>query len=529
MVHRKHKVIDLNFLSKTSMDMSNAEDFQGVSDIIFTYIESLVTFSMIVIYEVDKKNNELQVIASKGSKSKNFRDRVPFKIGEGAVGWVAENKKALLISDALSSNRFQVRQFFNEDPIIRSFLAVPLIVGNDLVGIMSMSSDQPNLYRQQDVELISIIATQAAAILQLNIEVKEARNFSNHILENINSGVIAIDNEYRIIVFNKAAEIITGYTSKEVLGRNVLSLPLKDNKQDWYIVESYDKGVFFFENLGYLIHKSGSKVNIRLSTSVLTNDDNSKKGCICIFRDNTEIEKLQQKILQTEKMAVVGRITAGIAHEIRNPLLPIRTASQLMIKKLDQPESKEQIRDLLMIISEESERLNKFLDEFIDIGKANRKIEGKSDILKTLIETLSLIRPDCEKKNITLNSQLSKHHTHVALPKDQLKQIFLNLLINAIDAIESSQKSDRIINLNYVRNSKNVIIEIIDTGIGIHDTDVSSIFDPFFTTKDRGTGFGLASVQNILSKAGGDITVTSSYGTGSKFIVTLPILKGDVK
>ncbi len=527
MTHRKHKVIDLNFLSKTSMDISNAGSFEKVSEIIFSYIESLVPFSMIVIYEVDKKKNELRVISNKGSGSKNFRDRVPFKIGEGAVGWVAENKKALLIEDALESNKFQVRQFFHEDPIIRSFLAVPLIVGNDLVGIMSMSCDQPNLYRQQDVELISIIASQAAAILQLNLEVKEARNFSSHILENINSGVIVMDSTYRIIVFNKAAETITGYSSSEVIGRNILSLPLKESQQDWYIVESYEKNIYFFENTGYLIHKNGSKINIRLSTSLLINDDNSKKGCICIFRDNTEIEKLQHKILQTEKMAVIGRITAGIAHEIRNPLLPIRTASQLMIKKLDQPESKEQIRDLLMIISEESERLNKFLDEFVDIGKTNKKTKGSSEILRALEETLALIRPDCEKKKIILYDDLSTDQAFVPLPKDQLKQILLNLLINAIDAIGASTNSNPLITLRYLRDSDNVTVEIHDNGVGIRDTDISSIFDPFFTTKDHGTGFGLASVQSILSKAGGDINVISEFGSGSKFIVRIPTLKGD--
>lgn len=519
----QHKVIDLEFLSMATREIAHAKDFQSACEIIFDFIESLVSFNMVIIYEIDKKQKELRVVACRGSNVKNLRDRVPFKIGEGAVGWVAQHKKALLLEDALVSEGLHVRQFFDEDPIIRSFLAVPLIVGNDLIGILSMSSSSPSRYKQQDVELITIIASQAAAILQLNNEVKETTRFSNHILENINSGVIVIDSSYKIIVFNKAAEKISGYTSNEVMGKNILDIPLKENKQDWYIVESLEKEVVFFEIAGYMKRKDNQRVNIRLSTSILKNDDGTKKGCICIFRDNTEIEKLQQQIMRAEKLAAIGRVTAGIAHEIRNPLLPIRTACQLLLKKMSEENSSEQISRLLNIIHEESERLNRFLDEFIGMSKEMKQLKGKSLLGEVLGEILILVKPNTDKNGIKILLEFSNGDIWIPIAKDHAKQIFLNLLLNSIDAVNGTNNEQKKIIIKVEMKSEKVIVEFSDNGIGIKEEDLNQIFDPFYTTKENGTGLGLPTVHNLLSIVGGEIFVDSKLNDGTKFTIILPV------
>lgn len=524
MLEKNHTVIDLSYLSKATQDIAVAKDFQSACDVIFNYIEGLVSFNMIILYGLDSKCGELKVVSCRGSNVINLKERVPFKIGRGAVGWVAHHKKALLLDDALNSSKFQVRQFFEEDPIIRSFIAVPLIVGNDVVGILSMSSSKPKKYKKQDVELISIIASQAAAILQLNNEVRKASNFSNYILENINSGVIAIDSNFTIIVFNKCAEAISGYLAEELIGKDILSIPLKEDKKDWYIVESLQKEETFFESPGYILRKDNKHVSIRLSTSLLRNEEGVKSGCICIFRDNTEIEKLQQQIIRAEKLATIGRMTTGIAHEIRNPLLPIRTASQLLLKKALKGGHDEQTVKLLKIISEESERLNRFLDEFTGSTK-NLEQAGKTKLKDAIEEIIILITPDLEKNGIKLINKLCYDEIQLVINKDRLKQVLLNLLINSIDAINTKNNGKRLIVIDSITANDKLLIEISDTGCGIKEKELNEIFDPFYTTKEMGTGLGLPTVNNLLKGVGAEIFVESQFGEGTKFIIQIPIIK----
>ena len=182
----EYKVVDIKRLLETINNMSKAKTFDDVAKVIYDFIENLIPYNMIVIYAINKEQMELEVVSCKGSDVKNLKKRVPLKIGQGAVGWVAKEKKALVIDDALNLNEIHVRQFYDEDPIIRSFLAVPLVVGDDLIGILSVSCSEPNRYKRSDAEIITAIASQVAALLKFNNEINKVNKFSDEILENIN-------------------------------------------------------------------------------------------------------------------------------------------------------------------------------------------------------------------------------------------------------------------------------------------------------------------------------------------------------
>lgn len=210
---------DIDLLVDTMQSINKAKDFQIISDIIFKFIQSFVSFNMIVIYKFNEKEKSLDVVSCLGSNTERMKKRIPFKIGEGAVGLAAKDKKPLLIDDVFRSQNIKVRQFYEEDPLIRSFMAIPLVVGDTIVGILSVSCSRPNQYTSYDMQMISIIASQAAAFLELNEYISEIEMVSAQILEKVNSGVMVIDSEYRILVFNDAAEKITQYKAEEVLGK----------------------------------------------------------------------------------------------------------------------------------------------------------------------------------------------------------------------------------------------------------------------------------------------------------------------
>lgn len=522
MKHNVEKIIDLDNLYFATNKVSKAKNLQDVCDIIFGFIENIAPYNMIIIYEVDRKRNELIAISSRGSDVNKLKMRVPFKIGEGAVGWVAKTKKALLIEDALEKGQIQIRQFFNQDPIIRSFLAVPLIVGDKLKGILSMSSSKPKMYSSGIVQAVTIISNQAAAVLELNSKIDETTRFSNHILENINSGVLVVDNNLEVILYNKASEEITGYSCSEVLGKNINSLSFLEKDKVTCIYDGIEHKKTYFEEQGLMIDKNGTQRNIRFSTSILESDDGIIKGVICIFRDTTKMEILQQQIIRSEKLASIGRLTAGIAHEIRNPLLPIRTASQMLVKKMSTFGYDQQVTELINIIAKESERLSKFLNQFMDINRTSSELAGETLLKEAVQEILVLIKSDIKSSGIDVIIDFA-NETKLRLNKDILIQILLNLFLNSIDSLKkSSKRGAKLIKLSVQKSDSEVILKFSDNGNGIKSEYIDKVFDPFFTTKEIGTGLGLYVAYNLVTAAKGKIWAESTYGEYVTFTIVMP-------
>jgi len=479
---------------------------------------------MAVIYKINENEKTLEIVSCIGSDTEKLKRRMPFKIGEGAVGLVAKNKKPILINDALENNEVKVRQYYNEDPIIRSFLAVPLVVGDKSIGILSVSNSKINQYVDYEVQLINIIASQAALLLELNNNIKETKNFSNKILDNVNSGIMVIDNSNNIIIFNKSAEIITGFDADEILGMNIDVLKLElENKEK--ILNLYNYQETFFEEPGYMVQKDGSTLRIRFSTSFMYNDDNIVKSYIFIFRDNTEIEKLQKQIVMADKLAALGRLTAGLVHEIRNPLLPIRNASEYLLSKYGD-EGNTELSNLLNIIKEESNRLNRVTDQLVSMSKDSYYSIGNCYLDEVIDEVLTLLKYTINKNEIKLILKYNSDEIILPYNKDNLKQVFINLLLNSIDALKLKKANDeRIIEIRINKKNYDAYIDIKDNGIGISNKDINLIFDPFFTSKEFGTGIGLSIVFNIIKKSGGDIFIESDVSKGTTVSLMLPVVK----
>lgn len=333
-----------------------------------------------------------------------------------------------------------------------------------------------------------------------------------------------INDKYEIITFNKAAEKITGYSYDEIIGKNITAIPLKEDNDDWLILESIKTGKILFEEPAYMIRKDRNYIRIRLSTSLIYNDDNTLKSCICIFRDNTLIEKLERQIAMADKLSALGRLTAGITHEIRNPLLPIRNASAYLLRKYRNDENNKDVVKLLSIIREESERLNRFLDQLVDLNKDSLFTIGECNLEEVLEDTLVLLKYSINKNNIVLNLNIKDKDIILPFNKDNLKQVFLNLLLNSIDAINlNDSHKPRKIFINAESRYDYSIIEIIDTGVGISKEELDKVFDPFYTTKDSGTGIGLPIVLNIINNSGGKMSIESSENNGTKATLLIPL------
>lgn len=343
------------------------------------------------------------------------------------------------------------------------------------------------------------------------------RVLHERIIESIRSGLVTTDLEGNIYTFNAAASEITGYSADEMKGRSIFSL-FGDIRQA--IVLSLDSADGTGQSSRFeadLVTPEGFAVRIGYSISQLFSEDNTATGLIITFQDLTEIRSMEESIRRKDRLAAVGRVGAGLAHEIRNPLGAMRGAIQVLEANTP-PESIQ--ADLMGIILRESDRLNSIITNFLSYAKPRVGDFSEEDICETIRETIKLIRhsPDLSP-NHELEAVLPPTPVFISADTAQLKQVFWNLARNAINAMPSGGRLS--IRVEPVPNNR-IRIEFEDTGVGMSPERVEQLFEPFSNSTTGGTGLGLSIVYQIIRDHNGTINVRSHEGEGTVITIVLP-------
>ena len=339
-------------------------------------------------------------------------------------------------------------------------------------------------------------------------------------VENTNEAFVTIDRNHKVLFFNRAAEKIFGYSREEVLGYDldVIMAPTcsQDHRKavDRYVKTGIPKRIGHASEL-LATRKDGSRFPASISFSVSQVD--GELYFTGIVSDLSETKVLQERILRSERLAALGQFVAEITHEIKNPLMMIGGFARQLIQKTkdDQTGSK------LNIIADEVKRLEELLNELREYYTSRALNYEEVDIGGLLKEIYDLVKRDCERKGIEVDFKKQREPLSVKGDKDKLKQVFLNLAKNAIEAMEHGGK----LVMEHRLVGNHVEISISDNGCGIPKENREKIFSPFFTTKRQGTGLGLNISKNIIEDhEGGAITLKSEEGKGTAFKVTLPIV-----
>jgi signal transduction histidine kinase len=233
----------------------------------------------------------------------------------------------------------------------------------------------------------------------------------------------------------------------------------------------------------------------------------------------TQKSQYDHLVLQTEKLSALGRMAAGIAHEINNPLAGILLYSTNLLKKApkDGP-----MRDGLEIIVHETQRCGNIIQELLEFSRQGEPDKALANINDVITKALNIVENELRLHHIEMRKQLSDDMEDIFLDANQMEQVFVNLLLNAVEAIQERGKVT--IRSHMGLDEKSEIVEIEDTGCGISPENVERIFEPFFSTKAHGTGLGLAVSFGIVQKHGGKIKVASRVGHGTKFTIELPLV-----
>ena len=334
-------------------------------------------------------------------------------------------------------------------------------------------------------------------------EIVQLRDFNKLVVENIQSGLMTIDTENKINFINKTTEKILD----DVL---LLNKPIADVFTDFDLSWLDSQQQVLRKSITYKNFK-GEKQLLELVISPLL-DRKTNIGFVLLIQDLTEVKRLEEQMRQQEKLAAVGQLAAGIAHEIRNPLASISGSIQMMEAS---SEISDENKKLMKIIYREIERLNNLITEFLDFVRPDEVKEDPIDLNKLLNDIIEMIRfNDKLNHNVVQETQLEAKQIILG-NYDKLKQAFLNIIINAYQAMESSENPKLTVS-TYDENT-DVIVLIEDKGPGMDANQVRRIFEPFHTTKAKGTGLGLAVTHKIFESHKADVIVESEVGMGTTF------------
>ena len=341
----------------------------------------------------------------------------------------------------------------------------------------------------------------------------EMRTYTRNVLESMANGLITVDRSLRIATYNPNALEILRKTKDELDGKLVSEiLPLEDEIRQ--VLSDADS---ILEKEVKINGDGKGKSFLALTVSPLKDQESSRpRGAVVILRDMTIIRELEQEVITSEKFAALGRLSAGVAHEIRNPLNSIKGFIQYCQKKLALEPEDYRYTDLMLT---EVDRLNRVISKLLAYSKPREPrltIRSAEEIVDHCVR---VVEREARESGVEIIVEPSDPDLPlVMVDSDQMTQVFLNILINAIEATPSGEKVS--IALVGTHNGRLQVVTS-DKGAGIPRENIDKLFDPFFSTKKKGTGLGLAIVKSIIEGHGGDIDVESEPGNGTKFIVTL--------
>ncbi|MDP2895733.1 MAG: ATP-binding protein [bacterium] len=474
----------------------------------------------------------------------------------------------------------------NEMSRLRSAIVIPLISKGQLLGVLSLGEKKSgDIYSAEDISLLTVLANQVAPSLEnsrLFNEILVMKNHQDNILQHLRSGVITVDRNSRVKSANRRAAEILNRPRRDLLHQDVAGLGKELGR---LAVQRLQEGFGHFEGEIQVDVPDKGTVPLSLVATTMAGERNGRE-VLLVFDDLSEVKLLQNRIRRADRLAVVGTFAAGMAHEIKNPLVPLKTFSQLLPEMFDDEEFRNRFS---FIVLKEVERINQLIEKLLNFARPVQPIPAPCDVHELIDEVLLLLEEDFRRHRIELRREYTRDSALITVDRQQVKQVLLNILLNAVQAIEAACPCARTADVVAAHRTSRVgagetpaategmievrtlyvwerpkdgdgrrpraeaeesvgvggrgagvegrLIEdegkvrkfqvrISDTGCGIAEEDLKHLFNPFFTTKPEGTGLGLAISHVIIEEHGGTLDAESEKGKGATFTLTLPASNG---
>jgi PAS domain S-box-containing protein len=480
-----------------------------------------------------KEKDVLETIAASGTPAivaTDIKGRITFysRGAEQLLGFKAEEvlgEKAELFYLKGYSEASAIMKIIRKEERLQKYKTKIITKSKTIVPVLLDVSAVKN----EKGELIGTIGIFTSTIEEQKLEeqIRKQERFLAFILLNSAEAIMVLDMEDRILVWNKGAERIFGYTEEEVKGQKYYFLVPPDLEAKGEIQflsnQMIEKG-YINDYVTERICKDGRRIIISLTRSLITDENNKPIGSSTIVRDITYQKKLEKQMVFTEKMATIGKLASSLAHEIGTPLSILMGRAEYLKKIAG---NNDEVCRCLDIIIAQAERITKKVSSLLNVARQNKPEITKVSLKSVIFSVLDLLKSKLDKMGIEVVTDFRKEGIVLNADADMMQQVFINLLMNAMDALKKKAKKriDIIVDVGDYTDQRMVVIEIIDTGCGIPPENINRIFDPFFTTKEKGegTGLGLSIVARIIQEHKGYIEVQSIVKKGTRFVIKLPL------
>ncbi|HFD39977.1 MAG TPA: PAS domain-containing protein, partial [Anaerolineae bacterium] len=487
-----------------------SRDQDEIARLVVDTAERVLDFEWCDLWLVE--GDHLRLLASAGQIAQGL-SLLPLDGEQGITVAVARSGQAIYLPDVRRDERY-----INGRPEARSELCVPLTVQGRVLGVLNAESPQPDAFDHTERQILATLADQAALALEnarLYQQVAQAEREWAATFDAIADGISIHDTDFRIVRANRALAERLGRSAEELIGQTCYRLfhqtdaPIPECPHAQALVTGQPHTVE--------IEEPALGGTFRVSAYPLTDETGQLIGSVHIFQDITLQKQFQDRLIQTEKLAALGRLAASLAHEINNPLQALRSGLGLLLKGA-QDEKQQQY---LQVADREVERLIDITTRMLNFYRPSAERQREPlDVNEALDEVLTLTGKQLQHKGVALVRRLEPDLPLVEAVSDQLRQVFLNIVLNALDAMPQGGTLTVASGVN--RDAGEVRVSFTDTGNGIPAENIPRIFEPLFSTKPRGTGLGLAISYGIIERHGGRIEVQSQVGQGSTFTIVLP-------
>lgn len=349
------------------------------------------------------------------------------------------------------------------------------------------------------------------------IQLVNIQDYTQSILRSITSGVVTVGPDGSVATANPAAERMLGVREEDIVPRRIGTLFADDAGLDEGVAKVLKGRIPRSVRDMRLVTRAGKVLHVQTSISRMRDVDGRILGAVVTIEDVSEVKALTDQLIRADRLAAMGELTAGVAHEVRNPLGIIRASVQLVEES---GYDRDRVLEATSVMKQEIDRLDRVIKALLDFGRPSKPYLRPTDIGEVIEDVMLFTRRFAGQSHVIISANDVRELPKIMADPDQMKQVFVNLISNAVQAMDVT---GGIINISGRADDDFLSIIVSDNGPGIPAADIKKVFDPFYSTRDAGTGLGLTIVHRIVDEHDGHIEVVSTPEQGTSFTVSLPV------